>query len=200
MNKTLTWLVIFLFAIILIQYCNKPNNITKPIIEIKHDTVYISKDTIIYAKPKLIKGDSIPYLVIKDSLVYKPDTNYDILKQQYLDCLKENFSKNIYIDTAKYGLNNVIINDTLQRNKILGRSVSFNINEKHIIHTTTITQPYKPRNQVYVGFGILGNPTSLINGINTNISLKTKSDKIYEISSFFINNQTNFGIGIKYKL
>jgi hypothetical protein len=196
-------IIILLFIIILLMKCggNGGNKPTPPIdtIIIKHDTIKVTKDSLIKSKPKFIKGDSIPYAMW--DTMYLPDTNYEKLRQQYVNNTRELLSKNYYVDSVAYDLNNYVkIWDTIQLNKLQNRSVRFNLTDLIIHDSVIITRTIKPVNQVYFGLGILGNKAELVNGIEASLMLKTKKDNIYEIKTQHINNQLIYGIGTKWKI
>jgi len=196
-------IIIVLFIIILLMKCggNGGNKQTPPIdsIIIIHDTTKVTKDSLIKSKPKFIKGDSIPYAMW--DTMYLPDTNYEKLRQQYVNNTRELLSKNYYVDSVAYDLNNYVkIWDTIQLNKLQNRSVRFNLTDLIIHDSVIITRTIKPVNQVYFGLGILGNKAELVNGIEASLMLKTKKDNIYEIKTQHINNQLIYGIGTKWKI
>ena len=196
-------IIIVLFIIILLMKCggNSGNKQTPPIdtIIIIHDTTKVTKDSLIKSKPKFIKGDSIPYAMW--DTMYLPDTNYEKLRQQYVNNTRELLSKNYYFDSVAYDLNNYVkIWDTIQLNKLQNRSVRFNLTDLIIHDSVIITRTIKPVNQVYFGLGILGNKAELVNGIEASLMLKTKKDNIYEIKTQHINNQLIYGIGTKWKI
>jgi hypothetical protein len=166
---------------------------------IKHDTIQVTKDSLIKSKPKFIKGDSIPYAMW--DTIFLPDTNYEKLRQQYLNNTRELLSKNYYVDSIAYDSNNYVkIWDTIQLNKLHNRSVQFNLMDLIIHDSVIITRTIKPVNQVYFGLGILGNKVELVKGIEASLMLKTKKDNIYEIKTQHINNQVIYGIGTKWKI
>jgi len=196
-------IIIILFIIILLMKCggNGGNKPVPPIdtVIIKHDTIQVTKDSLIKSKPKFIKGDSIPYTMW--DTMYLPDTNYEKLRQQYVNNTRELLSKNYYVDSVAYDSNNYVkIWDTIQLNKLHNRSVRFNLTDLIIHDSIVITRTIKPVNQVYFGLGILGNKTELVKGIEASLMLKTKKDNIYEIKTQHINNQVIYGIGTKWKI
>lgn len=197
-NKITSVLCIILFLIIMLITCKKQKTSTTPSQIIVHDTVRIIKDSIIKkTNLKFTKSDSIPYN--KWDTMYLPDTNYEKLRQQYINNTKELLSRNIYEDSIAFDSSNYVkIFDTLQLNKNQGRSVFFHLTDKTI--TTTITNQQPKKTQVYVGMSLLGNKTSFLNGVELNIALKTKQDRMYELGSQLINNQIVFRAGIKWKL
>lgn len=129
-----------------------------------------------------------------------PDTNYARLKVQYEDLVTKYLTKNISIDSLKVdSLGTVEVKDTIGENKILGREwkYHFDIPEKKI----TIIQQAKPKNQLYIGGGILGNEIKPLNGVETNILLKNKRDQLYGIGAQKIFNQpVNYKISGYFKL
>ena len=196
-------IIIILFIIILLMKCggNGGNKPVPPIdtVIIKHDTIQVTKDSLIKSKPKFIKGDSIPYAMW--DTIFLPDTNYEKLRQQYLNNTRELLSKNYYVDSIAYDSNNYVkIWDTIQLNKLHNRSVQFNLMDLIIHDSVIITRTIKPVNQVYFGLGILGNKVELVKGIEASLMLKTKKDNIYEIKTQHINNQLIYGIGTKWKI
>jgi len=196
-------IIIILFIIILLMKCggNGGNKPVPPIdtVIIKHDTIQVTKDSLIKSKPKFIKGDSIPYAMW--DTIFLPDTNYEKLRQQYLNNTRELLSKNYYVDSIAYDSNNYVkIWDTIQLNKLHNRSVQFNLMDLIIHDSVIITRTIKPVNQVYFGLGILGNKVELVKGIEASLMLKTKKDNIYEIKTQHINNQVIYGIGTKWKI
>jgi hypothetical protein len=55
----------------------------------------------------------------------------------------------------------------------------------------------KPRNQVYAGIGVFGNQINPLAGGQVNISLKTRGNKIYEITGATVGNVWYAGLGTK---
>ena len=56
----------------------------------------------------------------------------------------------------------------------------------------------QPRNQVYAGIGMFGNQINPLAGGQVNLSLKTKSNKIFEITGAAIGNAWYGGVGAKF--
>lgn len=57
-----------------------------------------------------------------------------------------------------------------------------------------------PRNQIYAGFGVMGSQFNPLAGGEVNLSLKTKSDQIYEVRGALIMYTWYVGAGTKFKL
>ena len=76
----------------------------------------------------------------------------------------------IKIDSIGY----VKITDTVQKNLIIGRSS--NVNVKYPIIKETITLPYTPKNQLYIGGSVQLGPVGQLNG---GVLFKNKKDQIF---------------------
>jgi hypothetical protein len=169
--------VLILLIIILLQKCGgNPENPTAP--QITRDTVWVHTDSTILSKPQLIKTE--PYAVPIDrwNTEYLPDTNYSKLVLQYQELVKELLSINHYRDSLPVdSLGYVIVNDTMSRNTILGRSFDYNFHYPVITNTITIPEP--KRTQWYVGGTIQGEQGTIINQINANLLIKNKRDQMF---------------------
>jgi hypothetical protein len=168
-------IVCVLFLVIFLQRCE--NN--KPIIPIpprvKIDTVWVTRDSIVYSKPKIIT-------IIKGvpEIQYVPDTSYTKLVIQYKSLVDLCTAKNVYSDTLKIdSIGYVNVKDTVSKNRIQGRSYNYNL--KYPIITKTITVQAPPKTQVYIGGGLQGNPYNIVNQFSAGLLLKTKKDKIYGV-------------------
>ncbi len=192
--KNLTNIIIlFLLCVLLFRSCkSNPYPISSP--KIIRDTTWIIKDSIVYHKPQVTKV--IPATSTKEYYTkeYFPDTNYQKLLLQYREVVAQLLSKNIYQDSIQIdSLGKVFINDTITRNLISGRSARYSLKYPKI--KETITLPEQKRNQLYAGFSVMGNQTS-INIFNAELLLKNKKDNMFGISAGVTNTQ--FIYGIKY--
>lgn len=168
-DNFLNIVVLVLVSILFVERCGyKPEIKQEP--TIVRDTVYSVRDTTIYSKPQIIKTIEIH----KDSTKsYIPDTNYNKLVIQYQTIVNQLLAKNIQQDSIKIdSIGYVKITDTVQKNLIIGRSSQVNV--KYPTIRETITLPYIPKNQLYIGGGIQLGPTNQLNG---GILLKTRKIK-----------------------
>jgi hypothetical protein len=184
MNKLSQFFLIIitvLICIIGIEQCRSFQTRQKPetikvdgkkydVINRKIDTVYITKTSIVY-RP----GKKIPYKVLVEKPVYIPakiDTNAII--HTY-------FSKILYKDTLKIDkIGYISVTDTLYKNKILGRSYSYEIKQPTIKDYMMIKE--LPRNQFYIGGNILVGNNRVFAG--PQILWKTKKDNIYGMNVY----------------
>ena len=198
MNRFYLIIIGVLVLIILLQRsCSGPSTVTEPgQVTVKTDTVYITKDSLIVRKvPRIIRDTTY----LPGEIKYIPDTNYAVLKKQFQNLVKEHTAINIYADTLKLdSLGYVFVVDSVQFNELKNRIYNYKYTLPIVKETTTVV---KNRNQVYVGGGIFTNTGLNTVGAELNLSLKTKSDKVYYVNGIIIPNQGPFfGIGTQWKL
>jgi hypothetical protein len=185
----LTLLIVILLFIIFIQDVKRSKIVEKP--TIKRDTVWVQKDSVIYSRP-LITKTILPTIIEKH---YIADTNKVKLTEQYNELVKLYLSKNIHNEKIKIdSLGYVDITDTVSKNLIQGRKISYDL--KYPIVTNTVTLSPLRNNQLYYGGGIELNPSQLINQFNAGLLLKTKSDHIYSVYGG-IKTDGQFQIGLQ---
>ena len=195
-KKYFLYLIIgLLLILLLLSRCNKPKpGPVEPII--KRDTVWISHVDTVYTKPKVVytKPDTIY------ELKWLPNPDYDKLKQQYNDLLKLYFSTNTVKDTLRLdSLGHVYVTDWVWKNKIESRKFTYNI--KVPVIKETITNPVKPRNQLYIGGALQGNLTNPVSQINAGVLLKNKKDQIFgAYTGVDHDGQLNLGIQSYWKI
>lgn len=190
----LTLLLVILLFVIFIQDVKRPKIVEKP--TIKRDTVWVQKDSVIYSRP-LITKTILPTIIEKH---YIADTNKVKLTKQYNELVKLYLSKNIHNEKIKIdSIGYVDITDTVSKNLIKSRKISYDL--KYPIITNTITLPYKPRNQVYIGGGIQGNVITPINQVDVGFLYKNKKDKIFGgFVGININSQIQYGGKMYWKI
>lgn len=161
--------------------------------EVKGEVVYVPKvDTMYFTKTT---SKTIPYrvfdtLYLPELVELEPDTAAIIA----------NYTKAfLYSDTIKNKYGNIIINDTLTRNRIYGRGVKTNLLIPEVTKTITLTQPR--RNMVFIGANLLGSETDFFKGYNVNLSLKTKQDRMIEVGyNQLFGGEHYYSLGLKWKL
>ena len=188
-------LILVLLIVILLQRCGGGSKETIIESKIIRDTSWVIKDSIINTKPQIFKTETYTIPVDRWNTEYLPDTNYNKLIKQYEDLVRELLAKNITSDSIKIdSIGHVYIIDTISQNMITGRSTHYNL--KYPIITNTVIVPEKKKLQLYVGGGIQGQKSGIINQINANLLLKTKKDHIYG-GSFGVNLLGEFQFGVQ---
>jgi hypothetical protein len=175
-NNFLYFVICMLGIVVLLQRCNS-----------LHESKPITK-TVKYVKYIPVKGATVTLPVViktipgKTEIKYKPDPNYHNLVIQYNDLVKAYTNKNIQRDSIKIdSIGYVKIEDTVSKNIVTGRKVSYSFKIPETTIIKTIREPYSPRNQLYVGAGLASNHNVLIDQFNAGVLLKTKSDHIYNL-------------------
>lgn len=184
--KNLPYYVIFLLiaVIFFMRMCGgKPVNVrTGPdTISVKHDTVWRVDTAVLpgHDKIKLVSSDPV---IIWDSFpVYKPDTTYSKLLDQYRSLGNKYFTLNKYSTTYQLdSLGSVTLVDSVNQNQLIGSELRKNLRyPKSVTNTITIQQPYKPVTQVYIGGGILGNPKDVVSGFEAGFQVKSTRDDLF---------------------
>ena len=192
--------VVILFAIIMLYRaeCGKPvvpgetvkiDGKKYEVIKQVIDTQYIKvKET------KYKKGEDIYH----DTTIYLP---VPVLDSAQIDSILSKFyAKNTFKDTmsvGKYG--NLYIDDTVQYNKIVGRTLSGDLQFPSV--TNTITVKEKPKAQLYLGGRVDYLKGEGIQSPSVGVMIKTKRDRLYGASIGIGSNQkTVYGLNMYLKL
>lgn len=191
LNKNFLGIIVIILAVLLyFQRCN--NDAVGPQ---KPDTVLIKTEYI--PQPPVIIPSYIPAptstrptIIIPPS--YNPSKDYESLLKQYKELVDKHLETKTYNDSiqlqdstgAKVGVVN--LKDVVSENEIKSREPSYQLSFPRT--TITIREPYKPRNQLYLGGGILGTETKLVSGAKIGAYWKNKKDQLYGISAHKTNN------------
>jgi hypothetical protein len=191
-------IIALLVGVIGVEQCRSFQNHQKPetvkvdgkkyeLVSRKIDTVYITKTNTMY-RP----GKDIPYEVLVEKPIYiSSQIDTTIIIRNY-------FSNTIYKDTLKIdSIGYISIIDTLNKNKISGRSYSYEIKQPTIKEYTIVKE--LPRNQFYLGGNILVGNSRVMAG--TQILWKTKSDNIYGIDAYVDPyGKQYYGLSLNWKI
>jgi hypothetical protein len=182
--KTLTILVLVGF-LIFTRACQNSETTTGETINIggtsyevlsnKTDTQLIPVPVVKWKPGSVIYQERIVYLPTPDSI----DTS---------SIIKQYFSRKVYSDTLNLNdsIGYVIVNDTLEKNELVGRLWDARVNKIKINETTIVKQ--LPKNQVYVGLTTGFDKIKVINYVGPTILLKTKTDKLYSVGFGYTGN------------
>lgn len=173
--------ILVLIGVVVFQQCGGDNDKPGETINIdgkqyeiiKHeiDTVEVEKVQTIYKKGEDIYHESIRTVEIPAGPI---DT---------LLILKDFYAKNIYKDTIRLddSLGTIVLIDTITQNTLKGRYVKSKIVQRTINDKLIVKDP--PKTQVYYGPMIGFDRVNFINTVGGGVILKTKKDKIYQISA-----------------
>jgi len=177
----LNLIIAVLLLVIFVQRCTNPGTAVNTPPKIVRDTVWIHHDSIVNTKPQIVQVIPVDHKHDSIARYYVPDTNYAKLVTQYKTLVEEFLAKNIVKDKLKIdSIGYVEVNDTLQKNTVVGRSYKYDL--KYPIIKETITLQAKKRNQLYVGGFIQGFANQPVYEIGTGLTLKNKKDQIYGVT------------------
>jgi hypothetical protein len=156
-------------------------------------------------KIEVIEPGRIPEMAAsKPIVIYKNTHSWDTLWMETLvdttAILQDYFAKYMYADTFRTKYGNVVVLDTVTRNKIEGRKylVDFTIPSE----IKYVTQEAKQKNQIYFSMGGLYNMNAL--SVGGGLLLKTKRDRMFGVNAYLgtdgmltYNFQTMLKISLK---
>lgn len=190
-SNFLSLIILILAGIILFSTCRKTSEIQHS----KKDTIIsqtiIIRDTIRQTTPILVKASRDT--VRENSVEYIPSDNYEELAQQFQSLKEELLALKIYKDSVRYDSSSIVITDSVQTNKIIGRSVDFKL--KYPIITKTITSYPTPKNKIFIGGELGGNKSTLINQAEFGLLFLNKRDNLLKAGI-----QMNFDGIVSYKV
>jgi hypothetical protein len=171
-------LVISVLLIIVILFLISAPSYNKGEMIIKTDTVFQQKT---FTKYK--RGNDIQSYIIKTDSLYIPVHDTILVIKDYLT--SKAYADTIRIDTQL----SVFIYDTIAQNKIQGRSVTANMQEKTIYITNTIRPKDKPA--LYLGFLADMRQDNKQIGIGIGAAIKTANKGVIALNA----STNNYSIG-----
>ncbi len=185
-QKTYLIVIAVLVAIIFLQRSCTPGNNTPSVASSKTEIVYdtIWKDVVKteYKRLRVLVRDTT---FLPGDTVFKPDTNYDVLKLQYQTLAKNYATRNIYRDSVQLDtLGFIVITDTLQYNSVKSRLYEHN----YKLPTVVGFVQTPPRRQLYIGGGLSINNSLELANIQAGLLYKNKKDQIYGIHTGISQN------------
>lgn len=157
------------------------------VIERVIDTQYVTKTNVIYRDGRVIYKDKPIYIDVPSNV----DTN---------QILRGFYSKVVYSDTFKLpdDVGFVHVKDTISQNSILFRKWSSEV--KKIVIKDSIVVEKLPKSIFYIG-GVGGVVLNVTPYLGPSISLKTKNDMVFSVSTGFgVKNTIIYQLGISYPI
>lgn len=130
-----------------------------------------------------------PVSVVRVDTFIEYDKLYIVDPVDTAALLHDYFAHVHYADTAAIKYGKLIVKDTISKNRIVGRSILADLNIPTVKETVTV-QP-KKKLQLYAGITVVGNQQTFIDGFGGFLTLKTKSDQLYQIGGLLMNNRLN---------
>lgn len=150
----------------------------------KTDTEYIKK-----TETKYIKGSNIYH----DTTIYVEVP----LKVDTSAILANFYAKNVFTDTFRIQYGKFVVHDTVQYNKILGRSYYVDLLVPVINNTQIVKE--KAKIQLFAGLGA-GVYNKSINEVSAHLFLKTKKNTLFGVGAGVYDNNINYKFNILKKL
>jgi hypothetical protein len=123
---------------------------------------------------------TIPYPVDRLTQQYLPDTNYARLRVQFEELRDKYLATNVQKDSTKVdSLGTVRVTDSVSQNKVFNRKWEFDIKERIINTTTTITKYAAPKRQLYFGAGVGATTSYKISQVEGGLLYKDKKDRVF---------------------
>jgi hypothetical protein len=163
-----------------VMFGPKPNDT----IRIERDTVYapVKKDTVYvpqpYKKIQYVDRWNSTTLEKFDTVINPVDT---------AAILADYNSTYLYSDTHSVKHGNVVISDTVTKNRIAGRGLKVDLTIPEVTNTITVRE--EPRGQLYLGLGGAGNKNMPLYG-GASLLYKTKRGFMVEGGVLYGNNGT----------
>jgi len=154
------------------------------VIASKSDTEYITK-----TEKKYVKGEDIYH-----------DTTIFVEVPADVDTaaiLAEFYAKNVFTDTFKIEYGKFVIRDTIQFNRVLGRSYYADLVVPVITNTQIVKE--RPKVQVFAGVGA-GVYRYNISEVSAHLFLKTKKNTLFGVGAGVFDNKINYKFNILKKL
>ena len=150
------------------------------VIASKTDTQYIKKTSTKYVKGEDIYHDTTIYVEVPANV----DTAAILL---------EFYAKNVFTDTFAIQYGKSVIRDTVQFNKVLGRSYYADLLVPVITDTKIVKE--RPKVQVFAGLGY-----STISDVSAHLFLKTKKNTLFGVGAGVFDSKINYKFNILMKL
>lgn len=212
-NNIFSLILVIILLMVLFKMCGNNPTPPPPVVTVIKDTMYFHTDSTVYNQPQVMK--TVAYPVDKITKEYLPDTNYDQLVKKYMGLIDKYLATNISLDSIRIdSIGYVRILDSISKNMVVGRSVTYKLKYPTIKETITktITIPEEKRRQLYVGAGATFNPNMTSNTIFGNnvysgmrsvtggFLYKTKTDQIIGAGVQWDGKQTDYGLSTYIKL
>lgn len=173
--------------------CGKPK--TGDIVKVNGEKVRIIEHSIdTQYVPVKIKGRTDT--LIEDTTIYVEVPVLDTVELR--NRLQEFYAKKVFSDTFKLKYGKVYVQDTVQQNRIIGRSFGADLLVPVVKESLTVEK--LPKNELYLGVRTDWQKNGTFVGIGPSLLLKTKRQRIYGVGVSLANGQPIYNIQMNIKL
>lgn len=186
-------IIAILLVLLLKAECGKPkdggiikvNGQKVRVIEHKIDTQYV---------PVKIKGRTDT--LIEDTTIYVEVPVIDSLLMSQI--AKDYYAKRVFNDTFRISYGKIYVQDTVQQNRIVGRSFGADLLVPVVKESLTVEK--LPKNELYLGVRTDWEKSGTFVGIGPSLLLKTKRQRIYGVGVSLVNGKPIYNIQMNIKL
>lgn len=186
-------IIAILLVFLLKAECGKPkdggiikvNGQKVRVIEHKIDTQYV---------PVKIKGRTDT--LIEDTTIYVEVPVIDSLLMSQI--AKDYYAKRVFNDTFRINYGKIYVQDTVQQNRIVGRSFGADLLVPVVKESLTVEK--LPKNELYLGVRTDWEKSGTFVGIGPSLLLKTKRQRIYGVGVSLVNGKPIYNIQMNIKL
>lgn len=155
------------------------------VIEHKIDTQYIS-----------VKQKGKTDTLIEDTIIYVKVPVMDSLLMTKI--AEDYYAKRVFNDTFRINYGKIYVQDTVQQNKIIGRTFGADLLVPVVKETLTVEK--LPKNEVYLGVRTDWQKNGTFVGIGPSLLLKTKRQRIYGVGVNLVDGKPIYNIQMNIKL
>lgn len=204
-NNLIAMAILVMAMVIYFQRCNDKNatSVSKRDTTVSVQYIQQPQQNIPQYQPIIIESKQ-PVNIPQQ---YQPAADQTILIKQYQELVNKFIARNISNDTiglkdssGRYA-GTVKINDVVSENEIKERNASYVLNIPVITKMVTVTEPYKPHGQLYIGGGINGSKTNYVSAFDAGLMWKNKKDQLYGLKAgLSTTGNISFGISSYWKI
>jgi hypothetical protein len=186
-------IIAFLLILLFRSECGKPK--VKDVIKVNGQKVKVIEHTIdTQYVPVKVKGRTDT--LIEDTTIYVEvpvmDTN---AMRKYLE---DYYTKKVFNDTFRINYGKIYVQDTVQMNKIIGRTFGADLLVPVVKEYLTVEK--LPKTELYLGVRTDWQKNGTFVGIGPSLLLKTKRQRIYGVGVNLVNGKPIYNIQMNIKL
>lgn len=160
------------FAVFYFRGCLPEKQSSPKVIKVEGKKYEVLKHDTVYQKKTLVEYRDGVYVYHSDSVYVEIPQNVDTSA-----ILKDFYAMNMFVDTFKTDIGNIVLNDTISQNKIKGRTYTATLKYPEV---RTIVKE-KPKAAVFAGIGSSINGEAKLQEVSAHIFLETRKRRLYGV-------------------
>ena len=160
------------FAVFYFRGCLPEKQSSPKVIKVEGKKYEVLKHDTVYQKKTLVEYRDGVYVYHSDSVYVEIPQNVDTSA-----ILKDFYAMNMFVDTFKTDIGNIVLNDTISQNKIKGRTYTAKFKYPEV---RTIVKE-KPKAAVFAGIGSSINGEAKLQEVSAHIFLETRKRRLYGV-------------------